>query len=101
MKKYPHVLPIWNVYFCDLTGDGRPELCSTLSIGSGIVSSHILVYDYADGTGYDLSDRGNFDYVLTVQEDSLIAEKRAYQEDALIESGELVLLDGILQIKPE
>ena len=33
------------------------------------------VYDYADGTGYDLSDRGNFDYILTVQEDSLIAEK--------------------------
>ena len=48
-----------------------------------------------------LSDRENFDYVLTVQEDSLIAEKRAYQEDALIESGELVLSDGILQIKPQ
>lgn len=56
---------------------------------SGIVNDQILVYDYAEGTGYDLSDRGNFDYVLTVQEDSLIAEKRAYQEDALIESGEL------------
>ena len=94
-------MPIWSVYFCDLTGDGKPELCSTLSIGSGIVNDQILVYDYADGTSYDLSDRGNFDYVLTIQEDSLIAEKRAYQEDALIESGELVLLDGILQIKSE
>ena len=94
-------MPIWSVYFCDLTGDGKPELCSTLSIGSGIVNDQILVYDYAEGTGYDLSDRGNFDYVLTVQEDSLIAEKRAYQEDALIESGELVLSDGILQIKPQ
>ena len=94
-------MPIWSVYFCDLTGDGKPELCSTLSIGSGIVNDQIRVYDYADGTGYDLSDRGNFDYILTIQEDSLIAEKRAYQEDALIESGELVLLDGILQIKPE
>ena len=91
-------MPIWS---CDLTGDGKPELCSTLSIGSGIVNDQILVYDYAEGTGYDLSDRGNFDYVLTVQEDSLIAEKRAYQEDALIESGELVLSDGILQIKPQ
>ena len=27
--------------------------------------------------------------------------KRQYQEDALIESGELVLSDGILQIKPQ
>ena len=94
-------MPIWSVYFCDLTGDGKPELCSTLSMGSGIVNDQILVYDYADGTGYDLSDRENFDYVLTVQEDSLIAEKRAYQEDDLIESGELVLSDGILQIKPQ
>ena len=94
-------MPVWSVYFCDLTGDGKPELCSTLSFGSGIVNDQILVYDYADATGYELSDRGNFDYVLTVQEDSLIAEKRAYQEDALIESGELVLSDGILQIKPQ
>ena len=22
-------MPIWNAYFCDLTGDGLPELCST------------------------------------------------------------------------
>ena len=22
-------MPIWSVYFCDLTGDGKPELCST------------------------------------------------------------------------
>ena len=40
-------MPIWSVYFCDLTGDGKPELCSTLSIGSGIVNDQILVYDYA------------------------------------------------------
>ncbi|MFQ8696365.1 MAG: hypothetical protein ACLR9Z_11765, partial [Alitiscatomonas sp.] len=48
-------MPIWSVYFCDLTGDGKPELCSTLSMGSGIVNDQILVYDYADGTGYDQS----------------------------------------------
>ena len=23
-------MPIWNTYFCDLTGDGLPELCSTM-----------------------------------------------------------------------
>jgi len=26
---------IWSVYFCDLTGDAKPELCSTVSFGSG------------------------------------------------------------------
>ena len=28
-------MPIWSVYFYDLTGDGNPELCSTISFGSG------------------------------------------------------------------
>lgn len=40
-------MPIWNTYFCDLTGDGFPDLCSTLTFGSGIIDSRIIVYDYA------------------------------------------------------
>ena len=81
-------MPIWSVYFYDLTGDGNPELCSTISFGSGIIDDRIIIYDYAGGASYELSDRGNFDYVLNMQEDSLIVEKRAYMQDELIESGE-------------
>lgn len=81
------------------------EACGSRSIAS-CISSAMKRYRYPTisvslrGSG-PRDSRGNFDYVLTVQEDSLIAEKRAYQEDALIESGELVLSDGILQIKPQ
>ena len=94
-------MPIWSVYFCDLTGDGNPEICSTISFGSGIMDNRIIVYDYACGLSYELSDRGNFDYVLNMQEDSLIVEKRVYMQDELVESGELVFLDDTIQIKTE
>lgn len=94
-------MPIWSVYFCDLTGDGKPELCSTLSFGSGIIDNRIVIYDYADGTSYELSDRGSFDYILNMQDDSLIVEKRIYMQDELIESGELVFSNDTIQLKTE
>ena len=94
-------MPIWSVYFYDLTGDGNPEFCSTRSIGSGIIDNRIIICDYAGGASYELSDRGNFDYVLNAQDDSLIVEKRVCMQDELVESGELVFLNDTIQIKAE
>lgn len=94
-------MPIWSVYFYDLTGDGRSDICSTISCGSGMIDNRIIIYDYIEGAGYVLSDRGNFDYVLNMREDSLVAEKRAYNQDEIIESGKLIFLDGKIQIKTE
>lgn len=91
-------MPIWSIYLCDLTGDGKPELCSSISLGSGIVDERIIVYDYAHGASYELSDRGNFDYILNQQGDHLIVEKREYAKEELISSGELVYKDGSIQI---
>lgn len=94
-------MPIWSVYFYDLTGDGSPEICSTISFGSGIIDDRIIIYDYAGGVSYELSDRGNFDYVLNMQDESLIVEKRIYMQSDPIESGELVFLDDTVQIRTE
>lgn len=94
-------MPIWSVYFYDLTGDGNPELCSTLSMGSGMIDNRIIIYDYAGGASYELSDRGNYDYVLNMQDDCLIVEKRIYMQDEVVELGALIFLDDTIQIKTE
>jgi len=93
-------MPIWNVYFCDLTGDGKPELCSTISVGSGIIDNRIIIYDYAEGVSYELSDRMNYDYVLNMKDGKLIVEKRKYMQEELVSSGGLVFQDGTIQIRP-
>jgi hypothetical protein len=66
-------MPIRSVYFCDLTGDGKPEFCSTITVGSGIIDNRIIVYDYAGGVSYKLSNRMNYDYVLNMDNGKLIA----------------------------
>lgn len=63
--------------------------------------TEIIIYDYAGGVSYELSDRGNFDYALNMQEDTLTVEKRVYMQDELVESGELIFLNDTIQIKTE
>ena len=94
-------MPIWSVYFYDLTGDGKPELCSTLSIGSGIIDDRIIVHDYAKGFNYQLSDRMAYDYRLYLQNDRLYVEKRSYGDNALVASGELIFENNSLHTIPD
>ena len=96
-------MPIWSVWFCDLNGDGRPELCSSLSWGSGIVDERIAVFDYVNGALYELADRGNYDYLLREQDGELIVEKYRYSnpEDQFVETGRLSLWNGVLAYVPD
>lgn len=95
-------MPIWNAYFCDLTGDSLPELCATVSLGSGIIDERIVVYDYAQKKSYSLSDRGNYDYTLYRDETDgfLYAEQRGYGSGALAASGKLGFADGGIRLLP-
>ena len=94
-------MPIWNAYFCDLTGDGLPELCSTISWGSGMIDNRVTIYDYANGASYELSDRGCFDFTLRFHEADgyLYVDKRKYNTDELVETGRLVFKNHCLQIE--
>jgi beta-lactamase regulating signal transducer with metallopeptidase domain len=94
-------MPIWNAYFCDLTGDGLPELCSTISWGSGMIDNRVTIYDYANGVSYELSDRGYFDFTLRFNEADgyLYVDKRKYNTDELVETGRLVFKDNTIQIE--
>lgn len=93
-------MPIWNAYFCDLTGDGLPELCSTISWGSGMIDNRVIIYDYANGVSYELSDRGYFDFTLRFNEADgyLYVDKRKYNTDELVETGRLVFKNNTIQI---
>ncbi len=94
-------MPIWNAYFCDLTGDGLPELCSSLSFGSGIIDERIIIYDYANGVSYELEDRGTFDYILRLNDSDgqLYVDKKSYNSNELVASGRLVYEDNCIQIE--
>ena len=94
-------MPIWNAYFCDLTGDGLPELCSTISWGSGMIDNRVTIYDYANGASYELSDRGYFDFTLRFNEADgyLYVDKKKYNTDELVETGRLVFKNNCIQIE--
>ena len=91
-------MPILSVYFSDLTGDGKPELCSTISMGSGLVDNRIIVYDYAAGKKYERSDRGNYDFRLNLKDNKLIVEKYQFMQNEILSVGELVINDSGIQI---
>ena len=93
-------MPIWNAYFCDLTGDGLPEICATITYGSGMIDSRIKIYDYENGTSYELEDRGVYDYSLRMSRDDgqLYVDKKAYNRSALISTGRLAFKEDTLQI---
>ena len=94
-------MPIWNAYFCDLTGDGLPELCSSISWGSGMIDNRVIIYDYANGVSYELSDREYFDFTLRQdhQDGRLYVDKTKYHTDELVETGRLVFKNHCIQIE--
>lgn len=95
-------MPIWSAYFCDLTGDGLPELCSSLSFGSGLIDNRITIYDYANEASYSLEDRGTFDYTLRLNDSDgqLYVDKKNFNSNELVSSGRLVFEDDCIQIVP-
>ena len=89
-----------NAYFCDINGDGSPELCTTRYLGSGIIDSRINVLDFTDGKEYELADRGNTDYELTEKDGKLLVIQRGAMSDRdkILNEGPLQLKDGELKI---
>ncbi len=68
-------MPVWNVYLADLNGDGKREICSAVSMGSGFVDERIYAYDFANGKLYELSDRFSYNYKLELRDEVLVYVK--------------------------
>ncbi|MBR2643998.1 MAG: M56 family metallopeptidase, partial [Clostridia bacterium] len=89
-------MPVWNVFFADVTGDDKPELCATVSFGSGMIDDHIVVYDYENRQSYTLWERGTFDYHLYMNNGALYVGKTPYDGDKQFDYGTLTMQDGLL-----
>ncbi len=70
--------PFDNIYLCDVTGDGKRDICATVSYGSGMVDLHIEVYDIAKGQRTAIWDRGETDYRLQVKDFQLWVQSKPY-----------------------
>ena len=82
----------------DVNKDGYPDLCASVSTGSGIISSLIAVYDVHNDVGYMLHDRGEYDYFIKGNSDDLIAIERSNfsSSDKTKTYGTLAIEDGKL-----
>lgn len=90
-------MPIWNVYLADLTGDGLPEFCATVSFGSGIIDTRIIVYDYSTRKMYEISDRMYYDYAFSIEAGRLVVTQSEYN-GAKLAAGSPEIIDGELVI---
>ena len=78
----------------DVTGDGNADQCASVTTGSGIISSLIVVYDVQNQKGYKLSDRMEFDYHIQGIEDGQLVVKRTMWGDQEKETTGTIRLEG-------
>lgn len=78
-------MPVWGVYLADLNGDGKREICSCVSMGSGIVDERIYAYDYANEKLYVLVARSRNNYRLELTDGVLMYVE--YPEHSFVSSG--------------
>lgn len=84
-------MPVWNVYLADLNGDGMREICSAVSMGSGIIDERIYAYDCANGKLYELNDRFYYNYSLELRDGVLVYVKTPEGAEGEETSGPLTI----------
>jgi hypothetical protein len=93
-------MPIWNVFLADITGDGKPEIFSTYSFGSGFINDSVIAYDYSRGDMFVLSDRGMYDYSLSISDylGTMMVTRSEYLNPDESDTMILAIEDGVLTI---
>ncbi len=77
--------------FCtsDLTGDGVPELCFIMALGSGITTYHIKIYDpVTKELLFHLGGGLNFEYSLYLEDGNLCVKEKLKNTQNVIRLGE-------------
>lgn len=93
-EKLYYGMPVWDIYLYDINEDGKREICSNVSLGSGMIDDRIMAFDYANGELYELADRGYSDYSIdwlytlaSSKSPALYYVKKTYNSDDEIEKG--------------
>lgn len=94
-------MPIWSVYFCDLNGDGKREIISGISAGSGIVDNRIMVYDCANSKLYTLADRFNCDFAPLIDENWVMCYSKIENHSYPDPPGEAVIMPLTMSVLTE
>ena len=91
---------ITDIYLCDITGDGIPEMCFNIAFGSGLMDFRISAIDCSTGkTIFSLSDRGQHDYTFSEENGSLIiVERGGLLSDNVTRTGTLTYDGGNVSI---
>jgi hypothetical protein len=91
----PHSGAVQNLYTADFTGDGYPELCLTVLVGSGLWDWRIYIYDFRiDENVFELSDRGDYDYQLFLRNGILCVKQTECMEEEVLQTGVLTRGDS-------
>lgn len=90
---------ITDIYLCDITGDGIPEMCFNTTFGSGLIDLRISAIDCSTGkTIFSLSDRGKHDYTFAEENGSLIIVERGRLSDNVTGIGTLTYDGGNVSV---
>lgn len=86
-------------YLTDITGDGKPELCFGMNLGSGIVDCNIVVIDYETRQCiFSLSDRMYHDYFLFARNGVLCVMETEYMKREAVRTGVLIYDDSKISV---
>lgn len=90
---------ITDIYLCDITGDGIPEMCFNIAFGSGLIDFRISAIDCSTGkTIFSLSDRGKHDYTFAEENGSLIIVERSRLSNNVTRTGTLTYDGGNVSV---
>ena len=77
-------------YLSDLTGDGYPEFCFVMELGSGIVIRQIVIIDYTTNeTIFSLTEGSSHDVTLFLRDGILCVKETEYMKDEPTRTGTL------------
>ena len=91
---------ITDLYLYDITGDGIPEMCFNIEVGSGYVDSKIAIVEYSsEKVIFSLSDRLKHDYSFIESNDRLcIVERGGLLSDNVTRTGTLTYDGGNVSV---